>query len=323
MQSAIFYNSDQIKENVDRNNLQKGFKLWLDVVDPSASEISELQKEFKLDIETLKVVERETKRPQIRLHENYTFTILLDIKYSTLEKLIVKGIYIYTGKDWLITIHSSDVDLLTPMRILFHQKNRKIGESNIDALYYSMITEIINKYELLLTSIELTISDFEQKAIYTKASKKMLYYLDIVTRQIIIIRRHFWYTRDVMNFLTHMEKDSDDIKYLQIAYDDINQLIELIESYRDAINSSRDMFMSNVSLQMNDTMRILTVFSTILLPLTFITGFYGMNGIDMTKLTSIPQGVIIVIIIMIIITIFTLWFFKKKQWIFHSEIDLK
>jgi magnesium transporter len=59
-----------------------------------------------------------------------------------------------------------------------------------------MITEIINKYELLLTSIELTISDFEQKAIYTKASKKMLYYLDIVTRQIIIIRRHFWYTRD-------------------------------------------------------------------------------------------------------------------------------
>ena len=52
----------------------------------------------------------------------------------------------------------------------------------------------------------------------------MLRYLDLIARQIIILRRHFWYTRDVMNFLTHREKDRDDIKYLQIAYDNINQL---------------------------------------------------------------------------------------------------
>ncbi len=78
----------------------------------------------------------------------------------------------------------------------------------------------------------------------------MLNSLDLVTRQLIIIRRHLWYTRNVVNFLLHMEKDSDDIKYLQIAYDDINQLIELIESYRDTINSARDLYNANVLLQM-------------------------------------------------------------------------
>jgi magnesium transporter len=120
-----------------------------------------------------------------------------------------------------------------------------------------------------------------------------------------------------MNFLTHMEKDRDDIKYLQIVYNNINQLIELIESYGDTIKSIRDLYMVNVSLQMNDTMRILTIF----LPLTLIVGIYGMNGIDMTKINDIPQGFFIVVIIMIIITLISLWFFKKKQWISYSNED--
>jgi magnesium transporter len=321
LQTTIFYNRDNIKENGSKNDSKDAFNLWLDIVDPSSTEILNLQKEFGLDIETLKIVEREAKRPQVRIHENYTFTILLDIKYSTLERLTVRGIYLFSGKDWLITIHSSDVDLLTPVRLLFSQKNKKIVESNIDALYYSMITEIINKYEQLLTSIELTITDFEQKALYTKASKKILHYLDLVTRQIIIIRRHFWYTRDVMNFLTHMEKDSDDIKYLQIAYDNINQLIELIESYRDTINSSRELFMTNVAMQTHDTIRVLTVINTILLPLTVVTGIYGIFGIDMTKIKSLPEGFYVVAITMIVITLITLWFFKKKRWLFSSDND--
>ena len=59
----------------------------------------------------------------------------------------------------------------------------------------------------------------------------MFSYLDTVAEQIIILRRHFWYTRDIMNFLSHTQTDKDEIKYLRMACDDINQLIELIESY--------------------------------------------------------------------------------------------
>ncbi len=70
-----------------------------------------------------------------------------------------------------------------------------------------------------------------------------------------------------------MEKGQDDIKYLKIVYDDINQLIEMAESYQDTINSTRETFSSSISMQTNDVMKILTIFSTIVLPLSCLLVF--------------------------------------------------
>jgi magnesium transporter len=111
-----------------------------------------------------------------------------------------------------------------------------------------------------VTAIEVSVTDIERKSIY-RPSKKMLEYLDHLSRQIIILRRHFWHIRDVINFLTHVHEDRHDIKYLKIVYDDINQLIELVKSYQDTVNSTRELYIANVSLQMSDTVKTLTIFS--------------------------------------------------------------
>jgi hypothetical protein len=105
------------------------------------------------------------------------------------------------------------------------------------------------------------------------------------------------------------------VKYLKIVYDDINQLIELVESYRDTINSTRELYIANVSLQMSDTMKTLTIFSAILLPLTFISSMYGMNGLDLQNVFDFPIGFAIVLATMGAITVGLFIFFKKKQWI--------
>lgn len=320
--SVTYFNSDGLVNTIEGNEHGKEHRLWVDVTDPTTKELEKLKKEYNLDDKTLKIIEQETKRPQIRMLDNYIFTILLDIKYKTLTQLLVSGVYVYLGKDWMITIHSSDIDLLTLLRNILEQKNKKLLESSIDALYFTLINELINKYEQLLTSIELTITGFEQKSLYKNTSKKMLEYLNIVTKQIILIRRHFWYTRDVINFLTHTQQDKEDIKYLQIVYDDINQLIDLIEPYRDTINSTRDLYIANVSLQLNDTMRILTIFSVILLPLTLITGIYGMNGFDLTNIDKVPSGFIFVVLTMVALGILLILYFKKKQWILNKDSEL-
>jgi magnesium transporter len=156
--------------------------------------------------------------------------------------------------------------------------------------------------------------EFDKESLY-RPSVGTLHNLDVLSRQAIVLRRHFWQARHIMNFLTHMEEDKDDIKYLQIVYDDINQLIDLVESYRDTINSIREIYSGSVSLQLNDTMRVLTVFSSILLPLTFLTSIFGMQGFDLNNIHSIPQGFTILLIVMTIISIALFYMFWKRQWI--------
>jgi len=318
--TTTYYDSSGLKENGSKKDLANGFRLWIDMVEPTPDELINLQKEFNLDNPVIDLIKQKAKRPQTRILDNYLFTIILDMGYKTLKQLTIEGVYMFLGKDWLITIHSSNINLVSSIKHIFEQKNKKLKESNIDALYYTIISEIIGKYEQLLTSIELTIADFEQKSLYKKTSKDMFSYLDTVAKQIIILRRHFWYTRDIMNFLIHTQTDKEDeIKYLRMAYDDINQLIELVESYGDTINSTRDLYIANVSLQLSDTMRILTIFSVILLPLTLIAGIYGMNGLDLSHLSNIPAGFVTVGLTMGVIALLLLLFFKQKQWIFIKE----
>jgi magnesium transporter len=315
MQTFIAYNQNEVKKSGTKQDITNGYKLWLDLIDPTPSEINEIQQSFDLDKNALEVFRSKS---QIRMLGTQTFSLILDIKYKDLKTLAKEALYIFKGNGWLITIHSSTVDLITSVNTLFEQKNIKIMEATIDALYYNILTETVGKYEQLLTSIEMTITDFEQKSLY-KPSKKMLEYLDTLSRQIIILRRHFWHMRDIINYLTHMEKDKEEVMYIEIAYDNITQLIELVESYRDTLNSTRDLYMANVSLQMNDTMRLLTLFSAILLPLSFIVGLFGMNGIDLNDLSHVSIGVIIVAIIMSAIVLFMFFYFKKKEWILYKE----
>jgi magnesium transporter len=321
MQTSIAYNENLVKYDGQKEDIQKGFKLWIDIVSPTNSEISEITKTFELDKSAIEAMEHKSKKPQVRVLDNHKFTIILEIKYKTFEDLVTESIYLFHGAEWLITIHSDRVDLLTNVKLLFEQKNKKVMAASIDALYYNILTEIISRYEQLLTSVELTISDFGQKSLQKRATKKILGQMDALTRQIILLRRHFWQARDIMNFLTHTEKDKDEINYLRIAYDDTYQLIDLVESFRDTINSTRDLYIANLSMQMNDTMRTLTIFTTILLPLTLITGIYGMNGLDLTDISNVPVGFMIVVATMIVMAALLFWVFKQKQWVMSNNND--
>ena len=297
----------------------KGCKLWIDLVDPIESDFKFLETEFEIDIDTIQLIRQRAKRAQVRLLDGYVFGIYLDIKYKTFKKLLTEGVYTYLGKDWMITIHSSDVRILSSVKHTMEKRNKRILEADIEALYFVLVDEIIGRYEHLLTSIEITITDFEQESLYEKNSEEMLNYLDMITRQLIILRRHFWYTRDVINYQLHMEEQSKDLKYLKIIYDNITQLIDLIESYGDTINSTRDLYLANISLRLNDTMRILTIFSVVLLPLTLIAGIYGMNGLDLAKLDQFPSGLLYVLFTMIIISIVLLLYFRHKKWIMVNK----
>lgn len=117
----------------------------------------------------------------------------------------------------------------------------------------------------------------------------------------------------------HDEHDKDEVKYIEMVYDDISQLIEFVESYEGTINSIRELYVAKVSLQINDTMKVLTIFTVIILPLTLIAGIYCMNGLDFNEIEAMPAGFIVVIITMICVGGGLLALFIKKQWLLVRE----
>ena len=318
MQTIITYNESEIKELKEFQNIRSEDKLWIDLVNPSEEQIKKIVAQFHLDSSAVELFRNKSKKPQIRLLEDHTFTILLDLKYKDSDTVITEGVYLFCGKNWLITIHPPEVDLVKSTRKLLEHENKKILKDSIEALFYSILSDLIDRYEQVLTAVELTMTDLEEKAL-SDPSRDTINYLATFSRQLIVFRRHFWRVRDVVNFLSHMEKDQDEVKYIQVAYDNISQLVELVESYRDTINSVRDLYIANISLQMNDTMRTLTIFASVLLPLTLVATIYGMNGFDLNNLEALPSGFIPVVVSMVIITAALFYLFSKKKWIIFRE----
>jgi magnesium transporter len=311
------------KSQISQTDLQNEGKIWIDLEQPTYTELSQIQKIFLIDTNILNQYMTGVKKPQIRVLQNYIFTLIISIKFKTLQTLETEAIYLFIGKNWLITIHSSNINLKKMTRQIFENDNKEVIESSINILYYNIVTKFVDEYEQILTSIEISMTDLEEKSLY-HPSKIILVNLDGLSRQLLIVRRYFWKLREIFNFLLYFEKESvkenhTQTKYLRIIYDNLNELLDLIESHKDTINSIRDLYIAYVSLQMNDTVKTLTIFSVILLPLTFITSFYGMNGIDLTHFFTVPSGLIMVLVIMGIILAVLIIFFMKNQWISQRE----
>lgn len=321
VQSVISYNEMEVRQGGSKEDIRQGYNVWVDLADPTPAELRNAQQSFHLDGKALEEYVNKSKKPQVRVLDSHIFTILLDMKYDNAQTLVSEGVYIFLGRGWLVTIHSSKVDLAGTVKKILEEKNRPLIESSVDALYYSILSSIIDRYEQLLTAIELSVADMERLSVHRRPSKRTLERLDDMSRQMIILRRHFWHIRDVINFLIHVQEERPDIKYLRIVYDDINQLIELVEAHQDTINFTRELYIANVSLQMNDTIKMLTIFSAVLLPLTFISNIFGMNGLDLNNIWRMPFGFAVVLAAMAVVAAALLVFIKGKQWILVSKSD--
>ena len=265
MHYIITYDKSGVRQQkqISQTDLQNGYQIWLDLENPTSEEISNIQEIFAIDANILNQYSSGVKKPQIRVLESYIFTILLNIKFKTLQTLETEAVYLFFGKNWLITIHSSQINLKEKTRQIF-ENDKMVIESTIDILYYNILTMIVEEYEQVLTAIEIAMTDLEEKSLY-QPSKKILVNLEGLSRQLIILRRYFWKIREIFNFLLYSQNESEDknqkyTKYLKIIYDNVNELLDLIESHKDTINSIRELYIAYVSLQMNDTIKTLTIF---------------------------------------------------------------
>jgi len=184
-----------------------------------------------------------------------------------------------------------------------------------DYLIYALIDVIIDNYFVIMEKIGKRLDEIEEQLV-ENPKPETLQAIHLMKREVLTLRKMIWPSRNVINGLQREGSYFNDITqiYLRDIYDHIISIIDTFENYRDIIAGMLDIYLSSISNKMNEIMKILTIISTIFIPLSFLAGFYGMNFIYMPELRS-PIAYPIVIILMICVGILMLSYFRKKSWI--------
>jgi magnesium transporter len=192
----------------------------------------------------------------------------------------------------------------------------RIRKAGADYLAYSLMDSVVDRYFLVLDILGAAIEDFEERAVDDK-DKSFITDLQETKQRLHHSRRAIWPLRESLSVLLRTETAfirGDLTPFLKDLQDNVIQATETMESYREAISGIMEVHLSAASNRLNKVMKVLTIISTIFIPLTFIVGVYGMNFTHMPELAS-DYGYPAVWGLMILIALGMIAFFKSRDWL--------
>jgi magnesium transporter len=206
-------------------------------------------------------------------------------------------------------------DLFAPIRQRLEAGKGKIRVTGSDYLAYALVDAIVDYYFHVLEDIGERVEKLEDEVVSSPTARTLRTIHD-VKRELIALRRSIWPMREVVNAMIRDESPliSKDVKiYLRDLYDHTVHVIDSVETMRDIITGTLDVYLSSVSNRLNQVMKVLTVMSSIFIPLTFIVGVYGMNFHYMPELEW-RMGYPAVWLFMIALSVVLLALFRRKNW---------
>lgn len=267
-------------------------------------------------------------RPKTEVYPNYLFIVAQMVYRDEEGDLCGEQVGMFLGKNFLITIQEeADTDVFGPVRERLRSGGGSIRAGKADYLAYALMDSIIDHYFPVLEVLGEEIDVLEDELL-DNPSREMVHTLHAYKRDLTQLRRFLWPLRDVVNSMLHDTSAfvSDPTKvFLRDCYDHTIQLMDLVESYKEIASGLMDLYHSTVGMRTNEIMRVLTVITSIFIPLTFIAGVYGMNfaaqspsgerlPLNMPEL-YLPHGYIDVMVLMAVIAIVQLVIFKKMKWL--------
>jgi magnesium transporter len=281
---------------------------WFDLDDPSSPALDELAQKYSLHPLDIEDCRHRHQRAKAEEHANYIFCVLKhlhpkkDISFDDFDAFI--------GRDFLITVHVGDVAVVDRVRA----RAREEKTARLDRIFYLLVDEIVDGYLPVLDKLSDETSEIESTVLEVPepAILKRIFELK---RKLITFRREANAMRELINALMRREGGilGDDLDpYFRDVYDHLIRTVDLIETYRDLLTGSLDIYLSAVANRTNEVMKVLTIYGTVALPLVIITGFFGMN-LPLPFANS-PHGLALAVGLMVLSTVAVLVYFKVKRW---------
>jgi magnesium transporter len=217
--------------------------------------------------------------------------------------------------NWLITFQEENSSLFDPIKVRIKKHNKRFSTMGADYLAFAILDVVIDNYIYILGVLGEKIEDQDNK-LELNPDRETLKIINMFKRQLTDLGRYIKPAREMISSLVKMDSDfvtEKNYKHFKELHDNINQSVELLDYYHEVLYDELNIYHSSMSTRLNDIMALLTVFSVIFIPLTFIVGVYGMNFDNMPEL-HYPNAYFIVWIVMILIAAVMLWYFKRRKW---------
>ena len=289
---------------------------WINVDGIHKADLIEtIGKHFNIHPLTLEDVVNTNQRPKFEDYDTYVVSIMKMIYYDTeihseqLSIILIEGMVISFQE-----IHGGDA--FDMIRNRLRQGKGRVRKMSADYLAYALLDAVVDCYFNILEKIGDRIELLEEEVV-SEPSKQTLEQIHHMKREMIFLRKAVWPMRELISNLERSEtaliKQSTDI-YLRDLHDHVIRVIDTVETFRDLLSGMMDIYLSSVSNRMNEVMKVLTIITTIFVPVTFIVGVYGMNFEDMPELHS-RWGYPITMVVIVLTIISLLFYFRRKKWL--------
>ncbi|WP_334110196.1 magnesium/cobalt transporter CorA [Thermodesulfitimonas autotrophica] len=305
----------EVREHLT-NLLLNGEFFWLDMENPSPEEVALLQENLRFHPLTVEDCLHGQQRAKLDTYPDYLFLILYAAIPAPEEKTYRRVQFdLFIGRHYVVTFHHEPLPALNGIRQLYRETPELIRKGT-GFLLYQLLHHLVEDYFPILDTIEEELEAVEHR-VFLQPDQRWLQSAFRLRRQITRLRRNIAPQRDALAMLLqHIPRflrDEDHI-YLLDVYDRILRLLEVIENLHDLIVNTLDAYLSAVSNRMNEIMKLLTIITTIMMPLSVIAGIYGMNFRYMPELNW-PWAYPAVLGIMALIAAGMLYYFRRKRWL--------
>lgn len=255
-------------------------------------------------------------RPQAEDFDDGLFVSLSMLLVDEQSQLIIRenAWIIITDKVVFTFVEKSD-SIFNPIKSRIQRRKSKIHSSTPDYMGFLILDIIIDNYIYILGSFGEKV-EFVEEEITLHNDRSTLKEINLLKRELNHYRRDMKPVKDMIFSIHKLDTDlisEENETHFKELQDNISQVSEMLDYYREVLYDALDVYHSSMSTKLNDIMALLTVFSVVFIPLSFIAGLYGMNFVNMPELNS-PYGYFIVLSVMVVIAIVMLVYFKRKKW---------
>jgi magnesium transporter len=303
--------------------IEKESSTWIHVQgDLSVDAIKLLAKSFGIHELYVEDILNVGQRPKAEIHDEQIF-LILNFPFKQRDTVQIEQVSLFLTKNNLVSFTSGTINPFNAVKERLKNSVGKLRKQPIDYLMYALVDTIIDFGFPLLETYSEQIQALEEALLETK-NERLLGDIHQLRRELLLTRRRLWPQRELVNELLRADANpllSDTtLLHLRDCHDHVIAIMEMLETYHEMTSGLMELYLTSVSLKLNDVMKFLTIFTTIFIPPTFIVGLYGMNFNHSSSPLNMPElnwhyGYFLVLGLIVACISGMLLFFKRKKWI--------